>query len=48
VENRLAVPPNFTFFNVLLLFAQFQCNPFSPKRRFFMAPVASFGANLVK
>jgi hypothetical protein len=28
VENPGAVPANFTFFNSLLLFAQFQCNEF--------------------
>jgi hypothetical protein len=28
VENRVALPANFTFFNALLLFAQFQCNDF--------------------
>jgi hypothetical protein len=30
VENPGAVPANFTFFNSLLLFAQFQCNEFFP------------------
>jgi hypothetical protein len=28
VENPGAAPANFTFFNSLLLFAQFQCNEF--------------------
>jgi hypothetical protein len=31
VENPGAVPVNFTFFNSLLLFAQFQCNEFFPE-----------------
>jgi hypothetical protein len=34
VENRVALPANFTFFNVLLLFAQFQCNEFFARRYF--------------
>jgi hypothetical protein len=28
VENPVALPANFTFFNVLLLFALFQCSRF--------------------